>query len=114
MAQANDFRCNAHAGGSIKYFRKNELPPTVILQARKIFTALGKNASLYSLDFIMSNNGNIYLLEGNTGPGLNWSLTNREDKIGAQRLIRIIVKQLKKLAYPTPKLPETEDEFTIP
>ncbi|MBI4137440.1 ATP-grasp domain-containing protein, partial [Candidatus Roizmanbacteria bacterium] len=114
MAQKNDFRCNAHAGGSIKYFTNSELPRKVLLHAHKVFTALGKNKSLYSLDFIISNKGNTYLLEGNTGPGLNWSLTNDEDKVGAQKLIGIIVKQLSKLAHPPSRTLERENQFAIP
>ena len=45
-------------------------------------------------DFIISNNGNIYLLEGNTGPGLDWNLLIRENEIEGQKLIRMIVKEL--------------------
>lgn len=94
MAKAGDFRCNAHQGGSIKYISKNEVPLDVLIKSNKIAKILNKKCSLFTLDFIISNNGNIYLLEGNTGPGLDWNLSNKEDKIGSQKLIRIIVKEL--------------------
>jgi len=55
---------------------------------------LNQSTSLYSLDFIISNNGNSYLLEGNTGPGLNWDPFLIEDKIKSKKLIRLVVKEL--------------------
>ncbi len=104
MAKAGDFRCNEHQGGSLKYISKNEVPMGVVIKSNKIAKILSKacsrrlelnkECSLFTLDFIISNNGNIYLLEGNTGPGLDWNLSIRENEIEAQKLIRIIVKEL--------------------
>ena len=101
MAKAGDFRCNEHQGGILKYIPKSQVPSNVLLTSDKIAKVLNKKSSLYALDFIISNKGNIYLLEGNTGPGLDWNLSNKENKIEAQKLIRTIVKELTKLARPT-------------
>lgn len=93
-AKKDDFRCNEHQGGSLKYISVNEIPKEVVITSNKIAISLNKKCSLYTLDFIISNNGNIYLLEGNTGPGLDWNLLIKENEIQAQKLIRIIVKEL--------------------
>ena len=114
MAKVGEFRCNEHQGGLLKYVPKNEVPINVVDVSNKISKILNNKSSLYALDFIISNNGNIYLLEGNTGPGLDWNLSLKENEIEAQKLIRIIVKQLTKLAKPTVKTTEKEDQFVIP
>ena len=94
MPKKGDFRCNEHQGGTLKYISKNELPQKVVTRSNKISHVLNKKCSLFALDFIISNNGNIYLLEGNTGPGLDWNLSIKENEIEAQKLIRIIIKEL--------------------
>ncbi|MDO8503873.1 MAG: hypothetical protein Q7S60_04270 [bacterium] len=94
MAKAGDFRCNEHQGGLLKYISKNEVPMDVVIKSNKIAKILDKECSLFTLDFIISNSGNIYLLEGNTGPGLDWNLSIKENEIEAQKLIKIIVKEL--------------------
>ena len=94
MAKTGDFRCNEHQGGLLKYISKNEVPQEVVTTSNKIANVLNKKCSLYTLDFLISNNGNTYLLEGNTGPGLDWNLSIKENEIEAQKLIRIIVKEL--------------------
>ncbi|MEK7188590.1 MAG: ATP-grasp domain-containing protein, partial [Patescibacteria group bacterium] len=97
MAKTGDFRCNEHQGGSLKYISRNEVPQEVKNLSNKIANVLNKKSSLYALDFVISNNGNIYLLEGNTGPGLDWNLSIKENEIEAKKLIRIIVKELVRL-----------------
>jgi len=85
------------------------VPTDVLLASNKIAEVLNKRSlflrnnksSLFALDFIISNNGNIYLLEGNTGPGLDWNLSSKENKEEAQKFIRIVVKELAKLARQT-------------
>lgn len=96
MAKFGDFRCNEHQGGLLKYISQTELPIDVINKSNQIIKVLNHKCSLYTLDFIISNNGNIYLLEGNTGPGLDWNLSIKENEIEAQKLIRIIVKKIAK------------------
>jgi len=112
MAKAGDFRCNEHQGGTLKYIPKSQVPTGVLFTSNRIVKVLNKKSSLYALDFIISNNGNIYLLEGNTGPGLDWDLSSKENKIEAQKLIRIIVKELVKLARP-PKITKREPENIV-
>src|SRR4030042_2040156 len=94
MAKKGDFRCNEHKGGLLKYIPKNEVPSKVVAVSRNIAKILDKRSSLFALDFIISNNGNIYLLEANTGPGLDWNLSIKENEIEAQKLVRIIIKEL--------------------
>jgi len=109
MAKAGDFRCNEHQGATLKYIPISQVPTDVLLASNKIAEVLNKRSlflrnnksSLFALDFIISNNGNIYLLEGNTGPGLDWNLSSKENKKEAQKFIRIVVKELAKLARQT-------------
>lgn len=99
VAKAGDFRCNEHQGGLLKYIAKTAVPKAVISQAKKLVKFLKKTTALFSLDFMVSNNGNIYLIEGNTGPGLDWNLEVKENELAAQKLIRLVVKELARLAY---------------
>ena len=94
MAKKQDFICNEHSGGLLKYISKGEVPPKVVEASRKIAEILNQKTSLFALDFIISNNGNVYLLEANTGPGLDWNLSVKENEIEAKRLIRIIIKEI--------------------
>ena len=100
VAKAGDFRCNEHQGGLLKYIAKAEVPAAVIRQAKRLIKILNKTTTLFSLDFMVSNNGNIYLIEGNTGPGLDWNLEVKENELAAQKLIRLVVKELVRLAFP--------------
>ena len=94
MAKKGDFRCNEHAGGLLKYIPKNEVPSKVMAVSKNITKILSKKSSLIALDFVISNNGNVYLLEANTGPGLDWNLSIKENEIEAKKLIRIIIKEI--------------------
>jgi len=94
VAEKQNFICNEHAGGLLKYISKSELPSKVVEVSRKIAEILDQKNSLFSLDFIISNKGNIYLLEANTGPGLDWNLSVKENEIEAKKLIRIIIKEI--------------------
>jgi len=96
-AKAGDFRCNEHLGGLLKYITKAEVPAGVIGQAGKLIKSLKETTSLFSLDFMVSDSGNIYLIEGNTGPGLDWNEEIRENELAAQKLIRLVVKELARL-----------------
>ncbi len=97
MAKSDDFRCNEHQGGILKYIPQSLIPANILPMSNEITKVLNKKLSLFALDFIISNYGNIYLLEGNSGPGLDWDLSNKENEIEAQKLIRIIVRELVKL-----------------
>lgn len=94
MAKSGDFRCNQHQGGSVQYLTVDKIPNDIVSKANQIANILGKKSILYTLDFIISNNGNPYFLEGNTGPGLNWDQSDQVDKVEAKKLISLIVKEL--------------------
>ncbi|GAF78073.1 unnamed protein product, partial [marine sediment metagenome] len=98
IAKKGDFRCNEHAGGLLKYISKSEIPLEIKKVSKRIVDILNKKFSLYALDFIISNNGNIYLLEANTGPGLDWNLSVKENEIEAKKLIRISIKEISRRA----------------
>lgn len=102
VAQAGDFRCNQHQGGSLIYLHPTQVPLAVMRQAQEIATLLNKQSSLYTLDFLLANSGHAYLLEGNTGPGLNWDPTDPIDQKESKKLIRQIVSELFLRVHPHP------------
>lgn len=95
VAKSGDFRCNEHQGGLLTYLNLDELPKSLIKKSSQIARVLDKKCSLFTLDFIMSNNGNAYFLEGNTGPGLDWNMSLKKNEVEAKKLIRMVVKELK-------------------
>ncbi|MDP4010128.1 MAG: hypothetical protein Q8P53_04085 [Candidatus Shapirobacteria bacterium] len=94
VAKSGDFRCNEHQGGLLTYLSIKEIPPILVEKANSIAKILDKKCSLYALDFLISNNGNAYLLEGNTGPGLDWNMSLIKNEIKAKKLIRLVVEEL--------------------
>jgi glutathione synthase/RimK-type ligase-like ATP-grasp enzyme len=94
MAKINDFRCNEHQGGSLVYVNRKDIPKKVFQISEHITKELDKNNSLFALDFIVSNNGNVYFLEGNIGPGLDWNLSLKKNERLSKKLIRGIVNEL--------------------
>jgi hypothetical protein len=94
VAKTGDFRCNEHQGGSLVYVNIDQIPSAVVTKAIKISQILQKSCSLYALDFIITNSGNIYLLEGNTGPGLDWNMNLSKNEIEAKKLIQLVVSEL--------------------
>lgn len=95
-AKEDDFRCNEHQGGTVKYLTEKDIPELVIETGKKIIKTLNRNNALYTLDFIVSNNGNAYLLEGNIKPGIYWGKDQKEDEKMTKRLTEIIVKECKR------------------
>ena len=93
-AKENDFRCNEHLGGSLEYIDIKKIPRKIMAMAQKISELVCKNKSLYALDFVVTNNGNVYLMEGNTSPGIDWNLSLRRNELKSKKLIREIVKEL--------------------
>ncbi|MFA5026131.1 MAG: hypothetical protein WC503_06510 [Candidatus Shapirobacteria bacterium] len=94
VAKPGDFRCNEHQGGLLTYLPLSELPKSLVSKSTLIAKVLDKKCSLFSLDFIMSNNGNAYFLEGNTGPGLDWNMSLKKNETEAKKLIRMVVREL--------------------
>lgn len=95
VAQDNNFLCNEHQGGVLTYIPKNDVPMKVQTVAQKIVAKIGKDQSLYALDFVVSNRGNVYFVEGNTGPGIDWDVTREVNEIKSKQLINEIVSELQ-------------------
>ena len=98
VAKTGEFRCNEHQGGLLTYLTVKEIPLVLQEKASQIMEILGRTDSLFSLDFVIANSGNAYLLEGNTGPGLDWNTAIKKNELQAKNLIRLIVKRLAQLA----------------
>jgi len=94
VAKSGEFRCNEHQGGLLTYLSLDKVPPSLIARSNLIAKILNKKHSLFTLDFIISNTGNAYLLEGNTGPGLDWNTSLKKNEIEAKKLIKLIVNEL--------------------
>ena len=101
VALPGEFRCNEHQGGELVYLPLKKLPLTLVTLAQSIALDLNQSHSLFALDFMVSNNGNAYLIEGNTGPGLDWNQTSSRNEIEAKKLIRLIVHQLSSQIQPS-------------
>jgi hypothetical protein len=52
---------------------------------------------LYTLDFIKSNNGNLYLVEGNSKLGIDWNHKNKINETKTKELINLIVNEFKSI-----------------
>lgn len=102
IAKAGDFRCNEHQGGKLSYVTLKDIPHSLIEKSNTIAGILNQKSSLYALDFIISNNGNTYLLEGNTGPGLDWDMNVTKNELKAKKLIRLVVRELTVRAKANP------------
>ena len=115
VAKLNDFRCNEHQGGTLSYLDVQNIPHKIIDKANAIIAKLNNHHSLYSLDFMVSDSGNPYLLEGNIGPGLDWNTSVKKEGINAKKFIRNIVKNLSKRKLEiTPPPPQTALDLAYP
>ncbi len=94
VAKTGEFRCNEHCGGLLTYLPLSEIPTAVVTKSNQVAESLNKKYSLFTLDFIVSDNGNPYLLEGNTGPGLDWNTSLPQNEIEAKKLIQLVVTEL--------------------
>ena len=93
IAQPRDFRCNEHQGGELIYVEPSAIPASVHTIASQIVRQLNLPDSLYALDFLVSNSGHVYFVEGNTGPGLDWDITKKLNEQKSKQLIRSIVSR---------------------
>ncbi|HSX17651.1 MAG TPA: YheC/YheD family protein [Patescibacteria group bacterium] len=93
-AKKGDFRCNEHQGGDLTYVSPENIPTAIKEFSQQIATVLADTDSLFALDFIVSNDGNIYFIEGNSQPGIDWNLSLATNEREAKRLIRGIVREL--------------------
>lgn len=90
-AKADDFRCNEHKGGQIDYISHRDIPFSIKVIAKKIVAKINQPHMLYALDFVTSNAGNVYFIEGNCGPGLDWNASKKVDEQMSKQLIETIV-----------------------
>lgn len=101
IAKRGEFRCNEHQGGNLVYMKLKTIPHDVRAMTKKIIsklsTKLDLEHSLYSLDYIRSNNGNLYFLEGNSNPGIDWDHSKKINERKSKELINIIVDELKSI-----------------
>lgn len=88
-----DFRANASQGGQLVYLTTEQIPSDVVKMSKAIEKELPIQNSFYSLDYIKSSTGHLYLIEGNTTPGINWF--EEKNEIRAKQLMRLIVQKLK-------------------
>ena len=114
VAKPGEFRCNEHQGGLLTYLPFDQIPHSVLVKSKAISNILNQKQSLYSLDFIISNSGQVYLLEGNTSPGLDWNTSIKKNEIKSKKLIRLIVNNLTtritpKIYYPS----KSSHSFTL-
>lgn len=93
MAKKRDFRCNEHQGGQLEYVTIKDIPSNVLEISEKIVVKLNKPNSLYALDFVVSNSGRAYFLEGNIGPGIDWDSSKKMNEKKSKQLIRSIVAE---------------------
>lgn len=92
VSQPDGFICN-ETDGTIELTRA-DIPQTVLKTAQKINRILNKRHEIYALDFIVSNNGNVYLLEANNSPGIDWYSQRPGNVAMNKKMINIITKEL--------------------
>jgi len=95
IAKKGDFKCNEHQGGNLVYISKRLIPKDVLKMIPKITRKLNLKHALYALDFIKSNNGNLYFIEGNSNPGVDWNHKKKINEIRSKELMDIIINELK-------------------
>jgi len=93
-AKSGEFLCNEHKGGLLTYLPLQKIPSKLIELSESIAKELSKDQSLYALDFIISNSGKVYLLEGNSQPGLDWNTSLKTNEIEAKKLINLIISDI--------------------
>lgn len=96
IAQGDDFKCNQHLGGTLEYLSPKQVPQKVSDMAQEIADSFSSSSSLFALDFVTTNSGNVYLMEGNCGPGISWDPASKQDEFHCKKLIRTIVRELSK------------------
>lgn len=95
IAKTGEFRANAQQGGQVVYLTLDKIPPDVLKMVEGITQRLPIATAVCALDFIKSNHGHLYFIEGNNSPGLIWF--DKEDETRAKELIHFIVKNLDQL-----------------
>lgn len=113
-AKEQDFRCNEHQGGKVIYINAIDIPKNVTNASNEIIKTLNRKNALFALDFIVSNNGNAYFLEGNINPGIYWGLNSIEDRVNTKKLINVIVSELKRRTANNTSESYKKEIFSVP
>jgi glutathione synthase/RimK-type ligase-like ATP-grasp enzyme len=95
MAKPGALLCNEHQGGQLEYMTVAEIPDSIHEVSNKIVAVIDRPSSLYALDFVITNSGNVFLLEGNIGPGVDWDLSKKINEEKSKELIDSIVAEFK-------------------
>jgi glutathione synthase/RimK-type ligase-like ATP-grasp enzyme len=99
IAKPGNFECNEHQGGNLVYIPVNKIPKDVLKMIKKITEKLdlkiNLSHSLYALDFMRTNTGNLFFLEGNSNPGIDWNHAKKLNEIKSKELIDLIIQELK-------------------
>jgi glutathione synthase/RimK-type ligase-like ATP-grasp enzyme len=114
LAKGDDFRCNAHQGATLEYVSSTVIPSSVKDMAKEIVSVISKPLNLYALDFVVSNAGNTYMLEGNCGPGVNWSTGNTADEKKSKQLMDNIISVMALKAKKTKRLQKIAPTLKFP
>lgn len=94
IAKKGEFRANVHQGGEEIFIEASEVPQEVYDMAGKIRERLNIQSSFYALDFIRSNNGTVYFIEGNSSPGIDWT-TDPVHEARQKKTIELLVDIFK-------------------
>lgn len=94
VAENKKALCN-HGQGGIG-IKKEDIPANILDFSTKIISQINRKNAFFALDFIVSNNKNVYLLEGNIYPGIDWYPSYPENVRMNKKTIDIIVKELSR------------------
>jgi glutathione synthase/RimK-type ligase-like ATP-grasp enzyme len=108
IAKPGSYLCNEHQGGELIYLDLAKIPPSVVKTGKKIAGELNQLHSLYALDFVISNHGQVFLLEGNTGPGIDWNSKKPQNERMSKQLIAGIVQEFASRVTPDENPPLTQ------
>lgn len=93
IAKPGSYLCNEHQGGELIYLNLAQIPASIVKAGKQIAQDLNKQHALYALDFVLSNHGHVFLLEGNTGPGIDWNDKKPHNIRMSKQLIISIVQE---------------------
>jgi glutathione synthase/RimK-type ligase-like ATP-grasp enzyme len=93
-AKKDGFKCNEGQGGI--EIDTRDIPANIKRVAASIAQSLGESSALYALDFIVSNSGEVYLLEGNINPGIDWNKDSAASEAMNKKIINTIVEELSR------------------
>jgi len=86
---------NVQQGGLLTCLSVDDLPQYVLRVVENITKKIDSRYALYSLDFIQSNKGKVFLVEGNNMPGINWY--DDESERVKKKFIDLIVDKISLL-----------------